>query len=44
VDRARYGTLFVLVGLADVEERVVVETARDIVRVDLANLRFGCVQ
>jgi hypothetical protein len=44
VDRAGNGALFVLLGLAYVEEREVVETCGDVVRVNLGNLGLGGVQ
>jgi hypothetical protein len=44
VDRAGHGALFVLLGLADVEEREVIESCGDVVGVDLSNLGLGGVQ
>jgi hypothetical protein len=44
VDRAGHGTLFVLFGLANVEQREVIESCGDVVRVDLRNLGLGGVQ
>ena len=44
VDRAGHGALLVLVGLAHVEQRVVVESRRDVVRIDLADFGLGGVQ
>jgi len=44
VDRAGHGALFVLFGFTNVEEREVVESCGDVVRVNLSNLGLGGVQ
>ena len=44
VDRAGHGPLLVLVGLAHVEQRVVIEARGDLVGVDLADFSLGGVQ
>jgi hypothetical protein len=44
VNGARYGALFVLFGLANVEQREVIESRGDVVWVNLCDLSLGGVQ